>query len=134
MNLKLVLQLSVFGLIMAFATVSLIPDVAESFFWLVIFIICAYLIAKRCTGRYFLHGFLTSIFNSIWITLVHFFFYNSYVQHHAAMAAKMTPHAGYFNTHPRAFMVLCGLPIGVLFVIVLVSCTFFILFNCVFIV
>lgn len=100
MNLKLVLQLSVFGLIMAFATVSLIPDMAESFFWLVIFIICAYLIAKRCTGKYFLHGFLTSIFNSIWITIVHFFFYNAYVLHHAEMAAKMTPQTGYFATHP----------------------------------
>jgi hypothetical protein len=55
-NWKLIFQLSLFGLAMAIATVYWIPQNVEPFFWLVIFIICAYLIAKRCSDKYFLHG------------------------------------------------------------------------------
>ncbi len=53
MNLKLILQLSVFGLIMAFATVSLIPENIEPIFWVIIFIFCALVIARACTTKFF---------------------------------------------------------------------------------
>ncbi|HSY76096.1 MAG TPA: hypothetical protein VK890_04525, partial [Bacteroidia bacterium] len=67
MNLKLILALSLFGLFMALATVYFIPSNVENFLWPVIFIICAYLVAKNAPGKYFLHGFLTSLVNCIWI-------------------------------------------------------------------
>jgi hypothetical protein len=63
MNWKIIFQLSLFGLIMAFGTISLIKQSMEWPFWLAIFIFCAYIIAKRCPDKYFLHGFLVSIFN-----------------------------------------------------------------------
>jgi hypothetical protein len=37
MNWKIIFQLSIFGLIMAFATVQLIPERVEPIFWLFIF-------------------------------------------------------------------------------------------------
>lgn len=114
MNLKLIIQLSLFGLIMAFATVSLIPEKVEFIFWLVIFAFVAYVIAKVAPGKYFWHGFLVSIFNSIWITAVHIFFYNSYTLHHPDMA-NMSVNAGYFSTHPRLMMACVGVPFGIMF-------------------
>ena len=99
MNLKLILQLSAFGLIMAFATVSLIPENIEPVFWVIIFIFCALVIARACTTKFFWNGFVLSLVNSIWITAVHAVFYKSYMEHHPNMAA--------FNmgTHPRLVMV-----------------------------
>jgi len=114
MNLKLILQLSLFGLIMAFATVSLIPEKVEFVFWLAIFVFVALVIAKAAPGKYFLHGFLVSVFNSIWITAVHIIFVNSYNIHHPDMA-KMSENAGYFTTHPRIMMLCMAIPFGVMF-------------------
>jgi len=71
MNWKLILQLSLFGLAMAFATVYVIPSSVEPFLWLPIFVLCAWLIAKRAPGKVFLHGLLLGIMNSIWITAAH---------------------------------------------------------------
>jgi hypothetical protein len=55
-NWKIIFQLSIFGLIMAFATISLIPEKIEFVFWLVIFLFCAWVIAKVCNGKYFFQG------------------------------------------------------------------------------
>lgn len=114
MNLKLVLQLSLFGLIMAFATISLIPQNIEWVFWLVIFVFCAYVIAKAGKGKYFLPGFLLSVFNSVWVTAAHVLWYTSYAAHHPQMAA-MGNSMGYFSTHPRMLTLLIGIPSAILF-------------------
>ena len=114
MNWKLIFQLSVFGLIMAFATVSLIPDKVEPAFWLVIFVFCAYVIAKVCTGSYFLHGLFVSLVNCVWITSVHVIFYKSYVANHKAMADSFAQIPGALNVHPRLTMAIIGTFIGVI--------------------
>lgn len=114
MNFKLIFQLSLFGLIMAFATVSLIPEKVEFFFWLVIFVFCAYMIARVCREKHFWHGFLVSIFNSVCITAVHFIFFDGYVAHHPDMAA-MSNNMGYFGTHPRVMMLCMAIPFGAMF-------------------
>ncbi|MES2276990.1 MAG: hypothetical protein V4592_13260 [Bacteroidota bacterium] len=111
MNLKLVFQLSLFGLIMAFATVSLIPEKIEFFFWLVIFAFCAYLIAKVCTGKYFMHGFVLSLFNSVWVTAGHLLFFTSYMAHHPDMAAMTYK----WGAHPRLYTLLLAIPSGIVF-------------------
>jgi hypothetical protein len=112
MNWKLILQLSLFGLAMGIATVFVIPSNVEPVFWLVIFAICGFLIAKRAPGHYFLHGLLTGIVNSVWITSAHVLLFARYVDHHPQEAAMMTsmPLAG----HPRLLMVLIGPVIGVI--------------------
>jgi len=57
MNWKLIFQLSLFGLAMGIATVF-VP-----FFWLAIFIMCAYIIVRQVLSRHFVHGPMVSIVN-----------------------------------------------------------------------
>jgi hypothetical protein len=111
MNWKLIFRLSLFGLVMAIATVYWIPQNIEPFFWLVIFVICAYLIAKRCNEKYFLHGFMVSIFNCVWIIAVHLILYDTYMAHHADMAAQMN--AKMPGQNPRVMQLVIGPVIGV---------------------
>lgn len=113
MNWKLILQLSLFGLIMAHGTVSLIPEMVEPAFWLVIFIFCAYIIARVCNGKYFLHGFFVAIVNCIWITIIHAYFYNNYAAHHLSTTAMYT------GNHPRLTMLAFAPAFGIGFGVVL---------------
>ena len=62
---------------MGIATVFVIPSKFEPAFWLVIFLICAYLIAKRGPAKFFLHGLPLGLANSVWITAVHVLLFDS---------------------------------------------------------
>lgn len=112
MKWKLIIQLSIFGLIMAFATISLISERMEPPFWFMTFAFSAYVIAKVAPGKYFLHGFMVSLVNCFWITLVHLFFYDNYAAHHP-IAVGM-----YQGIHPRWMMILFGPAFGVIFGII----------------
>ena len=112
MNWKLILQLSVFGLIMACATVTLIPTNVEPIFWLLIFLFCGYVIARVCNGKYFLHGFLVCLANCVWIVAVHIFFYNTYILHHPEEAKMVMPPP--LSIHPRLTMLIIGAMIGII--------------------
>lgn len=107
MNWKLTFQLSAFGLIMALATISLIPETIEPAFWLAIFLFCAYVIAKVCTGKYFLHGFCVSLVNCIWITGAHIIFYSSYITYHPSIY-KISQEHPMLPNHPRLAMLITG--------------------------
>jgi hypothetical protein len=111
MNWKLIFSLSLFGLAMAIGTVYFIPSNIEPFFWLIIFAVCAWRIAKVCSSKYFLHGLLVSLVNCIWITAAHIILYATYSNNHpqdVAMMQKMpVPSA------PRLMMALMGPFIGV---------------------
>ena len=109
MNWKLIFLLSLFGLAMGIATVFVIPSTIEPLFWLAIFLICAYLIAKRAPGRYFLHGLMVSIINSLWITVLHVLLYDQYIANHPQEAAMMDS----LPLSPRLLMLLTGPLIGV---------------------
>jgi len=111
MNIKLLLQLSLFGLIMAFATVSLIPEKIEPLFWFVIFLFCAYVIAKVAAGKYFLHGFVLALFNSFWVTAIHVWWYASYSFHHPGVSAMVNK----WGQHPRLYTLFLGIPSGIFF-------------------
>ena len=112
MNWKLIFQLSLFGLVMAISTVYWIPSDLEPFFWLAIFIICAYLIARNCTGKYFLHGFLVSLLNSVWITAFHIILYKNYINVHPKEAEMLSTMP--MPKHPRLMMLFSGPVIGVI--------------------
>jgi hypothetical protein len=77
MDWPLIFTLSLFGLAMGLATVFVIPSNIEPLFWLLIFIVCAYAIAKRAPGRPFLHGLLVSLVNSVWISAAHVLLFQS---------------------------------------------------------
>jgi amino acid permease len=112
MKWKLIFLLSLFGLAMAFATVFWIPSMIEPAFWLVIFIICAYLIAKNCTNRYFLHGFFVSMVNCVWITGFHLIFFGTYIQNHPEM--KQMNLFPFLENHHHWQMALTGPIFGIL--------------------
>jgi len=118
MNWKIIFQLSVFGLIMAIGTISLIPETVEPVFWLAIFIFCAYIIARVVGTRHFLHGFCISLVNSIWITAAHIIFYSSYIANHPN-AYKMYTELQFLPTHPRLAMLILGPLFGIVFGLIL---------------
>lgn len=112
MNWNLIFKLSLFGLAMAFATVYFIPSKIEPICWLFIFIVCAYVIAKNCSSKYFLHGLLVSIVNSLWITAAHILLFDQYISNHpneAEMMAKMP-----LPDSPKLMMLLTGPLVGVI--------------------
>jgi hypothetical protein len=115
MNTKLILQLSLFGLAMAFATVFVIPSTVEPLCWLAIFVVCAYLIARRAPGSYFLHGLLVGILNSVWITSAHVLLFDQYIARHAREAEMMAQ----IPLAPKVMMLVTGPIIGVVSGIVL---------------
>ena len=117
MNRKLIFQLSLFGLAMGLATISLITQNIEPIFWLIIFIICAYIIAKNCSGKYFMHGFLVSIVNSIWITTIHILFFQTYLANHPDEISMMAQFPMPYS--PRIITLLSGLPFGAAFGLIL---------------
>ena len=110
MNWKLIFSLSLFGLAMAIATVYVIPSNIEPIFWLVIFIVCAWIIAKKCSEKYFLHGLMVSLVNSVWITAAHIILFSTYIANHpqeATIMEKMPMPAS-----PRMTMALIGPVVG----------------------
>jgi hypothetical protein len=111
MNTRLIFLLSLFGLAMAIATVYWIPQNVEPIFWLVIFIICAWIIARNCSANFFLHGFWVAILNCVWILIVHTICFKTYALNHPQMMKMATwP----FAHHPRRDMYVIGPIIGVL--------------------
>lgn len=116
-NWNLVLRLSLFGLAMAILTVFWIPQSVEPLVWLVIFVLCAYFVAKQVATGHFLHGFLISIVNSIWITTLHVVFYEVYMNHHPELM-EVNTHLPMQN-HPRVFMAVTGPFVGAVFGLVL---------------
>ena len=112
MNYKLILLLSLFGLGMAIATVYWIPSSIEPGFWLVIFLLCAYLIARNCNSKFFLHGFLLSLTNCVWITGAHIILFQTYIIHHPEEASMMSSMPTPLN--PRLVMLITGIIIGII--------------------
>jgi uncharacterized membrane protein YGL010W len=96
---------------MGIATVFVIPSNIEPLFWLVIFGICAYIIARQTARLHFLHGLAVSVVNSVWITSSHVLLAGTYLANHPQEVAMMqaTPLA----QHPRVMMLIMGPVAGV---------------------
>ena len=106
MNGKIIFLLSLFGLAMAFATVYFIPSNVEPFCWLVIFLICAYVLASRTTGKYFASGVCIGLLNSVWITAIHILLYSTYMANHPKEMQAMTKMP--LPDHPQVMMLIMG--------------------------
>ena len=117
MNWKLILQLSLFGLVMGIATVFFISSSVEPFCWLAIFLVSAYAIARGAPGRPFLHGVCVGLANSVWVTGAHILLVDQYLARHAREAAMMS--SGPLSTHPRLMMAVTGPLIGLVSGVVL---------------
>lgn len=111
MNWKLIFQLSLFGLAMGIGTVFFIPSNIEPIFWLVLFLICAYVIARSCADKYFLHGFFLGLVNCVWVTSLHIIFFFQYFANHPREAAMMESMG---SPRLRLMMALFGPVIGII--------------------
>jgi hypothetical protein len=111
MDWKLIFSLSLFGLAMAIGTVFVIPSNIEPVFWLVIFCICAFIIARRRTSGHFVRGLLLGIANSVWMTGGHILLFSQYVANHPKEAAMMSQMP--LPQSPRVMMAIMGPIIGV---------------------
>jgi hypothetical protein len=109
MHWKRLALLSLFAAAMGLGTVFFIPSTIEPVLWfVVIFPICAYVIAKQVGERPFTHGFVLSLLNSVWVTGFHVLFAATYLAGHPD-EARLSPIAG----HPRLSMLVVGPIIGV---------------------
>jgi hypothetical protein len=89
MNWKTIFLLSLFGLAMGIGTVFFIPSTIEPLCWLVIFVVSAFAIGRSAPRLHFVHGLLTGMFNSVWITASHIVFAAHYLAHHTKEAAMI---------------------------------------------
>jgi hypothetical protein len=112
MNKKLIFLLSLFGLAMGIATILFIPASIEPGFWLIIFLFCAYIISQKAPGQYFLHGFLVSLVNCVWITTLHLLFMHAYLANHPQEAAMLVTSP--LPKHPRLMMLIGGFVVGII--------------------
>jgi hypothetical protein len=112
MNWGLLLRLSIFGFGMAIVTISFLPQTYEYVVWPFIFIFCAYSIAKNCDDRFFIHGFMLSIINCIYIVAFHTAFFNSYAAAHDAAVAAL-PQGPNPRAMSAAFGVIAGIVSGI---------------------
>jgi amino acid permease len=112
MNIRLMFQLSLIGLAMGLATVFWIPSSIEPIFWFMIFVICAYFIALKSSGKYFMSGFWVSIANCVWITSAHILFFQTYISSHPQEADMMTKMP--LSDSPRLMMLITGPIIGII--------------------
>ncbi|SRR5258706_9374531 len=110
MNGKLILLLSLFGLAMGIGTVFVIPSNVEPVLWLVIFVVCAILIARGAPRRVFVHGLLLGLANCVWVTGAHVLFFDAYIAHHAREAEMMKS----MPLPPRPMMLVVGPIVGVI--------------------
>jgi hypothetical protein len=108
---KLIFLLSLFGLVMAIATVFIVPSNVEPIFWLVTFIVCAIIIARVRSTAFFVHGLLVGIMNSIWVTGAHIVFFDRYIASHPKEAGMMASMP--LPSSPRLMMALVGPVIGI---------------------
>jgi hypothetical protein len=56
---------------MGVLTSFVVTSEVEMYVWIPIMLIIAYFVAKQASGKYFLHGFLTSVLSGFWLLLVH---------------------------------------------------------------
>jgi len=85
MNWKLIFALSLFGIAMAFASTYGMTGKMEPLIWLVIFIINGLIIVRNAPGNYFLHGFLVSVVNGVWIGIIHASMFTTYMANNPDM-------------------------------------------------
>jgi hypothetical protein len=110
MDWKLVFRLSLFGIGMAVAGVLGWTGRAEPLVWLLIFVVYAYLIAKSAPGRFFLHGFATSVINGLWIAIIHAACFPTFIANNPGLLEDYNrmPHP----LPPRAMMFVMGPVVG----------------------
>jgi LytS/YehU family sensor histidine kinase len=110
MNWKLIFTLSLFGVAMAIADVFGLTKNIKPYLWFLIFIFYAVWIVRHVDGKYFLYGFLVSVINGVWISIIHAAFFSTYI---ANNPEQMDAYAKFPQSiGPRLMMLIVGPIIG----------------------
>ena len=110
MNYKLIFYLSIIGIVMGFVSVLGWLQNFEPLVWLIIFVIYAFIIAKRTEGKRFQYGFLVSLLNGVWIAAIHSIFYYTYLANNPSMQVSNDMVSKFAN--PRLMQFIFGPFIG----------------------
>src|SRR5437660_5370 len=97
MNVKLIVGLSLFGIVMGVVSLFGLTRNIEPVLWLVIFLLYAVIIARNISSKRFLHAFLVGLLNGVWLALIHSAFFSTYIGNNPEMMAayeKMPKFAG----------------------------------------
>ena len=81
--------------------------------WLAIYGACVFVIASRCSGNYFLNGFMLSLVNIVWVTGFHVIFYKTYLTNNPAIELLYTLLP--FSESPRLGMIFMAPILGSFF-------------------
>lgn len=117
MNWRLIFSLSLFGFLMAFATVFLIPATIEPFFWIPIFIVSAIIVAKNAYDKFFLHGLYIGIANSLWISFIHCLLFVKYIFNNGRVSEILASLPSF--APPRVMILIYGPMLGIVAGIIL---------------
>ena len=104
MNWKLTLLLSLFGVVMGFASIFGWIQGLEPFLWPLIGITCAIWIATKAPARHFLHGFLVGLIGGGVAPLIQALFFDTYIAHSREFAESLSRLPS--GLRPRAFVFL----------------------------
>jgi uncharacterized membrane protein YiaA len=88
MKWMLILVLSLSGAIMGLFTLYFIPARYEAVVGTPLFLTCGWFIGRYATRKWFLHGFLLGVLNTVIVTAIRASFAQVYLAHHAADAEK----------------------------------------------
>ena len=115
-NWKLIFGLSLIGLAMAFATTYLGIMKYEWAIWIPILLLNSFLVAKFCSGSYFLNGFAISLANCVWITGIHILLMDVYLMNNPDYITMLQDMP--MPTRPRVMALMMGPIVGIIFGIV----------------
>ncbi len=117
MNWKLVFGLAGFGILMGLLSLFGYTEGIEWPLWLLIAVICAFVIAKVCPAKLFLTGLLVGLLDGVFNSIVQSLFVDTYLSHNARAAKGFGPIPGGLN--PRIFVLIAGPFVGLLYGLVL---------------
>lgn len=111
---KLIFLLSLLSLVMGFLTINLILPNWDYVCYIIIFMICGYVISRYCDDKYFMHGVLVGLIGSVWITAIHVLFYKNYIIKHPA-EEEMLKNMWNHEEHARTMMLFFKPAVGIIY-------------------
>jgi hypothetical protein len=81
MKWTLIVKLSLFGFVMGFVNLFFVEPIITPAIWIFIYLFSAYVIAKNCVSKFFLHGLVLGIFDDVWLRVVKNIFHKTYLAH-----------------------------------------------------
>jgi hypothetical protein len=110
MNWRLIISLSLLGIVLGIASVFGFTSGREWLAWLVIGVYSAWKFARRSREELFLHGFYLGIFIGIFSSVIQALFVSTYLANNSRMveAVDALPH----GLHPAAVLLIMGPIIG----------------------